>query len=292
MGHFPISNRPHSRGPLVARDNALISWLRNDSEYNPFKIFSPSVRLSAYINRYIIIDCEDSRVNRILPDTAIVMSFRLKGIVLSLENEITGTLPRLAISGIRKSDRLINYQKGSSNLLVVFSPMGASAFVTEPLNELFEITAPLDALKGFRNASELEDKLDNANDNNSVIELVEDFLLSRFRLPKADALIAKAINQISHAHGNIRIKNLAEDLCISQDPLEKRFRRITGVSPKQFAHISRMKMVINDIRSSKYQDLSETVFNAGYFDLPHFHKDFKNFTGQTPGQFFEASVYW
>lgn len=281
FGHFPISDGQH-----------LKTIVQSEGEHTSFKTYSPAPWLSPYVSRYIIIDSEEVRINRILPDTAVVMSFRLKGIVTSSKNDIVDELPRLAISGIRKSDRLINYQKGSSNLLVVFNPMGASAFVSESLHELFEITAPLDALKGFRHVAQLEDGLASTNDHKTVIALVEEFLLSRFFLPKGDTLVTKAVRVINDAQGNIRIKNLAEQLCISQDPLEKRFRRLTGVSPKQFAHISRMKMVIADVRSNRYHDLSEVVFHAGYFDLPHFHKDFRHFTGQTPAQFFQAPSYW
>ena len=87
------------------------------------------------------------------------------------------------------------------------------------------------------------------------------------------------------AKGIIKIKDLADTLYISQDAFEKRFRRVVGTSPKQFSSILRMRSITN-IRQQKHT-LTKIAFDAGYFDQPHFNKDFRLFTGQTPTDFFK-----
>lgn len=77
---------------------------------------------------------------------------------------------------------------------------------------------------------------------------------------------------------------------LSQSALERRFRKAVGTSPKQFASISRLQYV-----SSRYAaggSLSEIAHDAGYFDQPHFVKDFKAFTGQPPDAFFRTTRLW
>jgi transcriptional regulator GlxA family with amidase domain len=76
---------------------------------------------------------------------------------------------------------------------------------------------------------------------------------------------------------------------MSQDAFEKRFRKSVGVSPKQFSYIVRMKAVVN---GSRLKSLSAIALEAGYFDQPHFNKDFKLFTGQAPGDFFLKPREW
>jgi AraC-like DNA-binding protein len=39
-------------------------------------------------------------------------------------------------------------------------------------------------------------------------------------------------------------------------------------------------------------NLNELAFTAGYFDQPHFNKDFKLFTGLTPTAFFRSPIFW
>ncbi|MNZ68691.1 Helix-turn-helix domain protein [compost metagenome] len=103
-------------------------------------------------------------------------------------------------------------------------------------------------------------------------------------------MVKNAVQLIKQNNGNIRIKDLATDLHISQDPFEKRFRAIIGSTAKQYASIIRLRHLINSYPS--YDSLTEASFEAGYFDQSHFIKDFRLFTGQTPKDFFKSSLYW
>jgi AraC-like DNA-binding protein len=98
------------------------------------------------------------------------------------------------------------------------------------------------------------------------------------------------MQKIKDTNGNLRIKELATSLAISQDPFEKRFRRVIGTSPKQFSNIVRLKHVIEGYQPAL--SLTDTALAAGYFDQAHFIKEFKSFTGQTPKDFFQAPPAW
>lgn len=252
--------------------------------------YIPTALLKPFIKTYLIIECENERVNRVVPDTSLVMAFRYKGKVSYQSNDTINDLPFSLVSGLRKSGRLINYSKDTANILVIFKEAGANAFIKEPLNELFEDSVSLDNFTGYKNLSSIEEQLAGAADNTQRIYLIEQFLLSRLYNLKPDTLILAAMERIHEAKGIIRIKNLADTLCISQDAFEKRFRRIVGVSPKQFSYIVRMRSILDS--GLNKQTLTETAFNAGYFDQSHFNKDFKSFTGQSPTDFLKSPVFW
>jgi AraC-like DNA-binding protein len=250
----------------------------------------PTASLRPFISKYLIIECQDELVNRIFPDTSLVMAFRFKGKTSYVTDHERNTLPTITLSGLRKSGRLVNYAGNSGNILVIFKEAGASALIKEPLHELFDESIPLRDLSGYHDLSMIEDQLSAATGNGQRIQIIEQFLLSKLYDHKTDNLIAAALEKIRQAKGIIRIKDLADTLCISQDAFEKRFRRVAGVSPKQFSFIVRMKAIIgNGIRE---HTLAETAFNAGYFDQPHFNKDFKLFTGQTPTEFLRSPARW
>jgi AraC-like DNA-binding protein len=63
-----------------------------------------------------------------------------------------------------------------------------------------------------------------------------------------------------------------------------------GSSPRQFTSIVRLRYFID--RYSPYSSLTTASYEAGYFDQSHFIKDFKQFTGETPRQFFATARYW
>ncbi|WAC15288.1 helix-turn-helix transcriptional regulator [Dyadobacter pollutisoli] len=252
--------------------------------------FKPSLALAPFIKKYLIIESGEELVNRVLPETSLVMAFRFRGNVSYLNDNAQNQLPVSVLSGLRKSGQLISYSKNAANVLVIFKETGAAAFFREPLHELHGISVSLDHFTGFRNISELEEQLAEANDHAQRMQLVEHFLQSKIAYSKPDALILAAVDRIRIANGVVRIKELADALFISQDAFEKRFRRIAGVSPKQFSYIVRMQSIVNGGLTK--QTLADTAFQAGYFDQPHFNKDFKLFTGQTPSEFLKSPVQW
>lgn len=235
-----------------------------------------------------MIESQSAMVNRTLPDTNLVMSFRYKGQVSFLTPDSSRILSPFTLTGLRKSDRVINYAKDTANILVMFREAAAHAFIKEPLHELFEDSVSLDNFKGYQHLSDLEDQLAAAAGNVQRIALIEQFLLSKLYHQQPDPLIVAALEKIHAVSGIIKIKELAKALYISQDAFEKRFRRAVGVAPKQFAYITKMKAVV--ARALNHQSMADIAFDAGYYDQPHFNKDFKLFTGQTPTEFMKAPV--
>jgi len=252
-------------------------------------VFLPSPALSPYVKLYRIVESDNELTNRVLPDTSLVMALRFKGMVSVVGDDGKHALPPMMISGLRRAGRLINYRQ-AGNVLVIFKEGGAQPFLREPLHELCNLTVSLDELAGYDGLTRLEESLGEARDHTSRIAHVEQFLLSRLREHKTDPLIAAALQDIHSAHGVLRMRVLADKLCVSQDVLEKRFRRSLGVSPKVFSSVVRMKWILH--RGIDKMRLDEAAFDAGYFDQPHFNKDFKLFTGQTPTEFLKAPVRW
>jgi AraC-like DNA-binding protein len=255
-----------------------------------FDVHIPTELLKPFIKAYIIIESQNESVNRVVPDTSLVMSFRYKGQVNNRPcGNAENALPSSSFSGLRKSVCTFNYSKDTGNILVLFKEARAAAFFKEPLHELFEEIVSLDNFINHQNLAIIEEQLAGANDSAQRIALIEKFLLSRLYDYKPDKLILAALQKIHLAKGMIKIRDLADTLYISQDAFEKRFRRVVGTSPKQFSSIIRMESIINT-RQQK-QRLNDIGFYAGYFDQPHFNKDFKLFTGQTPADFFRLPAF-
>ncbi|OQP65680.1 helix-turn-helix transcriptional regulator [Niastella populi] len=248
--------------------------------------FLPSPVLQPYIKCFRFIESEHGMVNRILPDTSIIIAFRLRGNVSYSENGLTREFPQTTISGIRDCSRIVDYEQGASNLLVVFNEGGAAAFFREPMHELGSISISLDHLIARSKVNAIEEELAAAGNNNQRIFIIERFLLSELKRKEPDHLVREAIQQIKLLKGDIKIKELLTSLPISRDPFEKRFRKITGTTPKHFAAIVRLKNMIENYSGAV--SLTEAAYSAGYYDQAHFIKDFRSFTGQTPHDFFKT----
>jgi len=252
--------------------------------------FSPTEPLKPFIKTYRIIESQDELVNRVLPGTSLTIAFRCKGDVNYIKENQQDKLPVSTISGIRKSVRLIHYSRDTTTLVVLFKETGATAFFKEPLHELFEESVSLDNFIPHQKINRIEELLAEAKTNNQRIAIIEQFLLSKLYNYKPDQLISAAISIIQSKKGIVKIKELADTLFISQDAFEKRFRKTIGSSPKQFCNVIRIKAIIDQKKHNK--NLLDLAIDAGYFDQPHFNKDFKLFTGQTPTEFFSFPSFW
>jgi AraC-type DNA-binding domain-containing proteins len=243
--------------------------------------FMPTERLKPFVKCYIVVDCDKTMVNTMLPDTSLIVGFRFKGSTKYI-TDTENTLPFAVVAGLRKSIQLMKDERGTGNVLVVFRTSGAAAFFREPLHDMFGEVLSLNEFSNFNVLSRLEDRLCEAKSSQDRINIVETFLLEKLCDHKQDALVAHAINIINTHKGFIRIRDLAAKLCISIDPFEKRFRRATGATPKHFCYIVRMNTILAELND---RSLAQTAAQAGYYDQAHFTKDFKLFTGKTPLEF-------
>ena len=251
-----------------------------------FDIYIPTDILKPYIQSFVIQETVDENVYKVLPNTGLVIGFQYKGKLSYLDNENEKPLSTSGITGLRDSYRVFKNSKDIGTVLVFFKEAGAASFFRQPLHELFRESISLDNFMLRSELLLLEERLYEARSDETRIKVVEEFLISRLAYVEPDQLVLAALALIHKSKGNIRIKELMQQLHISQSPLEKRFRQAVGASPKKFASIVRLKNAIQHY--SPQDSLTALSYEAGYYDQAHFIKEFKTFTGDTPETFFRS----
>lgn len=254
------------------------------------KQITPSHQLRPFIKSFTFVESEHGTENFILPDTSLVWALRYQGNVSVTEHDKRLDLPTSVISGMRKSSRLITYARSTASLLVIFEPGGASPFFEEPLHELFGQSLPMGYLKGYAPLNNLPERLSVIKNQHQQVLFVERVLLSLLKKPTMDKMVFLAVQKIKSANGTMLIKKLTDELYISQDAFEKRFRQSVGSTPKQFSSVIRLRNTIDN--HAPEQSLTETALAAGYYDQAHFIREFKVFTGQSPTRFFNNVTFW
>jgi len=252
--------------------------------------YLPTAQLRPFVKSYTVIESQAEITNRVLPGTSFALAFRLKGEISYINGTAKIALPPVVFTGLKKTYRLIHYGSNAAAIIVLFTQTGGPAFLPGPPQELFEQSISLDSMIRPSEISLVEHRLAESLGLRDKIRVIESFLLSKCRHYANDSLVSAAISKIRCVNGHIRIRELANGLYISQDAFEKRFRKMTGASPKQFAQIIKMNAVIR--QNSLADDLPDIAFSNGFYDQPHFNKDFKNFTGQAPTDFFRSASFW
>lgn len=248
-----------------------------------FDKFIPTERLRPYIKYFAVSENEFENEYKILPSTGLVVGFQYKGQLAIMRDNKEDKLSSAGITGISDSFKVFKNSADIGTILVYFTETGFTHFASHPVNELFNISLPLDDIFKKDIVAEVEEKLALAKTDQHRIKIIEQFLLSRIRDIKADKLITEAVTLIYQSKGAIRIKELNEQLFISQSAFEKRFRKIVGTTPKKFASIIRFNAALDSL--NKARSLTELCYENNFFDQSHFIRDFKQFTGDTPENF-------
>jgi AraC-like DNA-binding protein len=250
-----------------------------------FDTYLPCDRLKPYIKHFIISENGDAQTYKVLPDTALVMGFQYAGQLAHVKEHSAIPLATAGITGLLDTYRIFENTANTCTVLVIFKETGAAGFLKHPVHELFNESLSLGHFFSRAELSETEEKLALANEDRQRISIIEQLLIRHLYNQSEDLLVVKAISYIKQNQGTVRIAELARDLNISQSPLEKRFRKIVGSSPKKFASIVRVKNVMAALKHHNYQ---EAIFLSGYYDQAHLIRDFKTFTGITPEQYVKS----
>ncbi len=248
--------------------------------------YIPSDILKPFVKSFAIQKMADEYTYKVLPDTGVVIGFQYKGKLSRIQDGRESSLSTSGISGLADYSRTFKNSTNIGTVLIFFKETGATQFFRQPLHELFRESVSLDNFMLRSELLFLEEQLSEAKADIGRIAAVEQFLLNRMTNTAPDKLVLAALALIHKSKGNIRIRELTEQLHISQSPLEKRFRQAVGASPKKFASIVRLKYVIQQYSSAN--SLTNLGYEAGFYDQSHFIKEFKTFTGDTPENFFSG----
>lgn len=120
-----------------------------------------------------------------------------------------------------------------------------------------------------------------------VLQELVSFLEAHYALrPKVDPVIEASISMIRHMRGEIRVKELNEELGVCKSTLEEKFNRNLGLSPKEFCKIEKINQFLTNYELHKEEmTLTQLTFKSGYYDQSHLIKEFRYFVDLSPRKY-------
>jgi AraC-like DNA-binding protein len=226
--------------------------------------------------------------NMILPDGAIELIVNL-GDPQNLcepDNPARQTVFKKSwISGERTAPIVID-ESGYVHLVAVrLRAGGAWPFLGIPLREFTGQVVELEAILGPE-INELRERLGEAADDEARFDLVENWLAERIRdrTPPTRS-VNQALRLIHEGADAVRIGRMADEIGISHKHLLREFDRCVGLTPKVLARLCSFQRVIHSIGQKPEVDWSGTAAQCGYYDQAHLIREFRAFSGLTPGSY-------
>lgn len=252
---------------------------------------APSPRLARFVKCFWALEQDrttiPSTAEPVIPDGSLEIIFNLADPFRryhpdgSIEHQ-----PRAIIAGQMRSSALIEPSGDVRLFGIRFHHAGAYPFFRFPLNELTGNIVALEQVWGGA-ARTLEGRLHDTNDMNERVAIAEATLGGFLtNLTEVDDLAEHATRLIVHSRGQMPIEQIARQANQSTRRLERRFQQRLGISPKFFSRTIRFQHLLSTIRQEGTSDLLGTALAAGYYDQSHLIREFKQFSGTTPVEFF------
>lgn len=98
--------------------------------------------------------------------------------------------------------------------------------------------------------------------------------------------IYHAVNKIINKKGIIHVKALAKEFCMCERTLHRQFLQKVGLSPQAYAKIWQLLSAMELLRNNPGVSLPHIAFEAGYYDVAHLARDFRNKLFVAPSKFY------
>jgi AraC-like DNA-binding protein len=175
-------------------------------------------------------------------------------------------------------------QKGIINMKGVrFRPGGLASFTSMPVSMLMNELVAADQVFGAE-AEELTSQLFETDNAQLNVACIERFLTKRLRADYDTRQTLQLISLVKDYESLPTVKSLSEKTGIHYKKLERVFARYTGYNPKNFSRVIRFYKALQQMKKAP-ASLTDVGLDSGYYDQPHFIRDFKAFTGKSPTQF-------
>jgi AraC-like DNA-binding protein len=141
---------------------------------------------------------------------------------------------------------------------------------------------PLDALRDTRaDVADVNRAFDVRGDR------APDEVIERFAAVAADRLADPLVATAAQRLAEQEVRDVADDLGISERQLRRRFHAAAGYGPKTLARVLRFRRFVDGIDAGR-TDLSRLALDAGYADQAHLTRETTRITGAPPQAFMRA----
>jgi len=253
-------------------------------------IFEPHEDLAAFVMCYWTLDFPrgaSPQINTIIPDGTMKLIFHYGDLYWHHPQGGDRFLqPRCFLIGQLTRPYIVEPAGDTGTFVIRFHPNGFLPFATLPLKEMENTPVPLGRLYGEEGV-ELENKILQALSTSERIEIAESFLFERLAAADTiDRIIQSTVDTLLAVNGQISVKALSDQNQVNRRQLVRKFSSTIGLSPKQLAKTIRIQAALKTLLTEFPSNLTELAYENEYYDQSHFIKDFREFTGLSPKEFY------
>ncbi len=167
-----------------------------------------------------------------------------------------------------------------------FHPSATRLLTGIPARELSNQT--LDAALLWGRMSEVEERVLAAKTAQERVSVLSEFLIERLRRvhQHRNRTMERVVQRLLRVRSGLSVETMADDTGLSLRQFERKFTNEVGLPPKLFSRVIRFQGTILAAGNSNIHSLTDLAYASGYSDQSHFIRDFREFSGMNPRQYF------
>ena len=167
-------------------------------------------------------------------------------------------------------------------LIIEFQPAGFFPLIGIQQSELIDKVVPFSIINTSLDL-EIKKVFNESLSIDKLILKLEELLISNIKIEYSYEFIL-AIQLIIQNSGNISSQEISKKVFYSSRHLNRLFNQYLGLSMKSFSRLVRINKSIKLLNNNK-TSLMSICNELGFYDIPHFIKDFKIVCGITPQKY-------
>ncbi len=168
---------------------------------------------------------------------------------------------------------------------VQFHPGAAGVFFREGTGDLRDRHVPLEDLWG-PHARAFRERLMGAGSPAGALSLLEQLLARRLTRPLLlHPAVAYSLRELTARPSAARIGEIGRATGYSPKRFIQLFTQAVGLTPKLYSRIQRFQALIRIAASGGSAEWADAAADNGYYDQPHLNRDFRCFSGMSPGSY-------
>lgn len=266
-------------------------YTRPMSEANVYRLYPPDPRIADLVDCFWVVEDPDPvpRERKIIPDGFPELVFHYGDpYEIRLDDDWERQPRSLAAGQISRYFFLRNTGR-SAMVGVKLQPWALAHLSGRRMDALRDRVVALREV--CDDAAALETAALSTGDAGIRIAALADALRKLRPVSPPPAAVMRAVRTIFDAHGALPVADICARIGTHERSLERAFARHIGLTPKFYSRVIRFSAIFKAARGEG-PSLSDLSFHAGYYDQPHFHRNFKAFTGESPSgyPFAQASM--
>lgn len=254
----------------------------------------PSASLSEFVRLYRIIDFHFTDVTGIpvkvySPRPEHCLQFYPKDCELVRYPESNLAIANKKTAVIGQHTNVIHRHVGKAFLSfqVVFQPGALFHFTGIPSIELTNVYLDAEDIFGTP-IRDVNEQLYHARSYAEMVAIIEHYLTRLLSKCKRKRHPVSAIGTMMLQQNEwFGVDKYLKAACLSHRQFDRKFHELVGIAPKQYLQIIRLDQAFRMKNRFPHKDWLSIALHCGYHDYQHLSKDFVEFTGYTPVQFFE-----